>query len=128
MSDEEEVAKTLQGMHNATFSAIHTRRSTRCRKERSVDSSDDESTLQPQKQAKTSKTSKTTTKGKKKTLGDTVKEQKHYIRTLEGRVEQLTPDVAALEEQLSDTKEQVLDWKRKVKDLQALKRVLQWKL
>ena len=122
MSDEEEVAKTLQGMHNGTISVIHTRRSTRCRKDRTLDSSDDESSVQPQKQAKTSKTSKTTTKGKKKTLGDTVKEQKHYIRTLEGRVKQLTTNVKTLEEQLSDAKEQVADWKRKVKDLQALKK------
>ena len=40
--------------------------------------SNDKSDVQPQKQAKTSKTSKTTGKDKKKTLSDTVKKQKHY--------------------------------------------------
>ena len=122
MSDEEEVAKTLQGMHNATISVNHTRRSTQCRKDRSMDLSDNKSTLQPQKQVKTSKTSKTTTKGKKKTLSDTVKKQKQYIRTLEGRIEQFMTDVETLEEQVNEAKEQDLDWKCKVKDLQALKK------
>ena len=107
MSDEEEVAKMLQGMQNATIDPIHTRQSTRCRKDHSIKSSNDELAVQPQKLAKTSKTSKTTTKSKKKTLGNTVKEQKHCIRTLEGSVEQLMTDIETLEEQLSDTKEQV---------------------
>ena len=41
---------------------------------------------------------------------------------MKGRVEQLTTNVQTLEEQLSNLKEQVLDWKRKMKDLQALKK------
>ena len=109
-------------MHNATIHPIHTGQSTRCQKDSSVDLLDKESTLQPQKQAKMSKTSKTTTKSKKKTLGNTVKEQNQYIRTVKGHVKQLTTNIETLEEQLSSTKEQVFNWKHKIKDLQALKK------